>query len=204
MAVDDPSAASAPWPLVDEAVVGEYSIFTLSRSARRSPTSGRVHEFLRLDAPDWVNVVALTAEGRLVLVRQFRHGTGRETLEIPGGAVDPGEAPEQAAARELAEETGHRATSLTLIGVVEPNPAFLSNRCWTYLATGCREVGAPRFDPSEEIEIRFSNLEEFTDLIDRGAIQHALVVAAHDHLQRGIRCRAPWAADLPARAGSQP
>jgi 8-oxo-dGTP pyrophosphatase MutT (NUDIX family) len=198
---DGPSPGATEWPLLEDTVLGEYSIFTLSRSVRRSLRSGSEHAFLRLDAPDWVNVVALTTGGRLILVEQFRHGSGRDTLEIPGGAVDPGERAEDAAARELAEETGYRAASLELIGVVEPNPAFLSNRCWTFLATGCHRVGPPRFDPSEEIEVRLSSLGEFTELIDRGAIQHALVVAAHDHLQRGLSRRAPWTAALPGFDG---
>jgi ADP-ribose pyrophosphatase len=182
-----------PWVRVAETVLGRYSIFTLARTIRSSPTTGRRHEFLRLDAPDWVNVVALTSCGDLVLVEQFRHGTDQTTLEIPGGAVDPGESPTEAAARELEEETGYRAAALHLLGTVEPNPAFLSNHCSTFLASGCAPVGVRHLDPSEEIALRLVSLEQFTDLIERGVIRHALVVAAHDHLQRAIRRGEPWA-----------
>jgi 8-oxo-dGTP pyrophosphatase MutT (NUDIX family) len=190
--MDEHGQTLRPWPLVAEQTLHEYSIFSLSRARRRSPSTGREHTFLRLDAPDWVNVIALTPGGRLVLVEQYRHGTDAFTLEIPGGAVDPGEQPETAAVRELEEETGYRAGAVHHVGTVEPNPAFLSNRCWTYLATDCSADGVVDPDPSEEITVRLTTLAEFTTLVDRGDITHSLVVAAHDHLQRGLRRGAPW------------
>jgi 8-oxo-dGTP pyrophosphatase MutT (NUDIX family) len=99
--------------------------------------------------------------------------------------------------RELEEETGYVSSDLVEIGRVEPNPAFLSNRCWTYLALGCRADGEVSPDPSEEIAVTLARLEDFGELIDRGGITHSLVIAAHDHLQRGIRRNADWAANLP-------
>jgi 8-oxo-dGTP pyrophosphatase MutT (NUDIX family) len=185
-----------PWITLFTEVLGTYPIFELSRSRQRSPLTGREHSFLRLDCPDWVNVIAITEEGAMVLVEQYRHGTDEMTLEIPGGAVDPGEDPETTAARELEEETGYRPAELIEIGTVEPNPAFLSNRCWTYLALGCRDDGEIRPDPSEEIEVSLAPLPDFGGLIDDGTITHSLVIAAHDHLQRGIRRRAPWVEKL--------
>jgi len=182
-----------PWTTLATEVLGTYPIFELSRSRQRSPDSGREHQFLRLDCPDWVNVIALTDDGRMVLVEQYRHGTDEVTLEIPGGAVDPGESPETAAVRELEEETGYRASELIEIGRVDPNPAFLSNRCWTYLALGCRADGEVHLDPSEEIEVSLAPIKDFARLIEEGAITHSLVVAAHDHLQRGIQRGAEWA-----------
>ena len=184
---------SRAWATLATEVLGTYPIFELSRSRQRSPLSGREHQFLRLDCPDWVNVIALTGDDRMVLVEQYRHGTDEMTLEIPGGAVDPGEDPETAAARELEEETGYRASELIEIGRVDPNPAFLSNRCWTYLALGCRADGEMHLDPSEEIEVSLAPIEDFARLIDDGTITHSLVIAAHDHLQRGIRRGAEWA-----------
>ncbi len=179
--------------------LADLKIFRAELAVRRSPTTGRAHRYTRLLAPDWVNVIALTAEGRLVLVEQVRHGTGRVTLEIPGGAVDPGEEPARAAVRELEEETGYVAAACEPIGRVEPNPAFLDNSCWTFLATGCRSDGALRPDPGEELSVRLVELPDFTRLIDDGSIRHALVVAAHDHLQRGLSRGAPWAAGLGGR-----
>ncbi len=184
------------WTTLATEILGTYPIFELSRSRLRSPVSGCEHEFLRLDCPDWVNVVALTDDGRMVLVEQYRHGTDEMTLEIPGGAVDPGEHPETAAARELEEETGYRSSELIEIGTVDPNPAFLSNRCWTYLALGCRADGEVHLDPSEEIEVSLAPFKDFARLIDEGDITHSLVIAAHDHLRRGIRRGAEWAAKL--------
>jgi 8-oxo-dGTP pyrophosphatase MutT (NUDIX family) len=186
-----------PWITLATEVLGTYPIFTLTRSRQRSSSSGREHSFLRLDCPDWVNVIAVTDDRRIVLIEQYRHGTDDITLEIPGGAVDPGEGPLVTAARELEEETGYLAAELVEIGRVDPNPAFLSNRCWTYLALGCRAGGTPRPDPSEEIAVELAPLDDFGTLIDRGAITHSLVIAAHDHLQRGIRRGAAWAESLP-------
>lgn len=186
-----------PWITLSTEVLGSYPIFELSRSRQRSPLSGREHSFLRLDCPDWVNVIAVTDDGMMVLIEQYRHGTDDMTLEIPGGAVDPGEDPRTSAARELEEETGYLAAELIEIGVVEPNPAFLSNRCWTYLALGCREDGTTHFDPSEEIAVSVAPVRDFARLIDDGAITHSLVICAFDHLQRGIRRGADWTAKLP-------
>lgn len=191
--------------MADEAL-GSYRLFELRRVTRRSPTTAAEHSFLRLLAPDWVNVIAVTVDGRLVLVEQYRHGTDRTTLEIPGGEVDEGETPAAAAARELEEESGFRAGELVELGQVHPNPAFLSNTCWTFLALDCRADGVVRPDPTEEIAIHLVELGEFTDLIDDGKIEHSLVIAAHDHLQRGRRRGAPWARRLHAsrnvRSGS--
>jgi len=185
-----------PWITLAAETLGSYPIFELSRSRQRSPDSGREHDFLRLDCPDWVNVIAVTEDGRMVLVEQYRHGIDAMTLEIPGGAVDPGEVPAVAAARELEEETGYRSSELIEIGRVDPNPAFLSNRCWTYLAQGCRAEGEIHLDPSEEIEVSLVPIGDFSRLIDDGTITHSLVIAAHDHLQRGIRRGAAWAEKL--------
>jgi 8-oxo-dGTP pyrophosphatase MutT (NUDIX family) len=186
-----------PWITLSTEVLGSYPIFELSRSRQRSPLSGREHSFLRLDCPDWVNVIAVTDDGMMVLIEQYRHGTDEMTLEIPGGAVDPGEDPRTSAARELEEETGYVAADLIEIGVVEPNPAFLSNRCWTYLALGCRADGETHFDPSEEIAVSVAPVRDFARLIDDGSITHSLVICAFDHLQRGIRRGADWTAKLP-------
>lgn len=154
-----------------------------AESRQLQAPNGSEREALVLVAPDWVNVVAITAADEVLFVRQWRFGLGSWTLEIPGGLVDPGEAPEHAAARELLEETGYRATSWTLLGVVHPNPAIFTNTCPTYLAQGLERLGDPLGDGEEEIEVVLMPRRDVAGAIRRGAITHALVVAAFQLLE---------------------
>jgi 8-oxo-dGTP pyrophosphatase MutT (NUDIX family) len=196
MNADQHQPRPARWPTVRQEILGRFKLFNLLETTRRSPTTGREHRFMRLEAPDWVNVVPITRDGKLILVEQYRHGIDAPTVEIPGGMIDPGEDPAAAAARELEEETGYRGRALHLLGCVEPNPAFLTNRCWTFLALDCTPDGTLQPDPSEEISLRLVRPSLFTDLIDDGTIRHSLVIAAHDHLQRGIHRGADWASAI--------
>jgi len=147
------------------------------------PAGGASGSFYRIEAPDWVNVIPLDADGRVILVRQFRFGVAEVTLEIPGGMCDPGEAPLDAARRELREETGHDAGQLVDLGWVHPNPALQGNRCFSFLARDVAEVGPIRPDADEEIELERVGLDDVPRLIRERRITHSLVVTAF-HLLR--------------------
>jgi len=130
-----------------------------------------------------VNVIALTDRNQVVLVRQFRAGTRSVTLEIPGGGVERTDGSALVAARrELREETGYAARSWKRLGVVQPNPAFQSNRCTTYLARGCRCVGDLIPDAGEDLAVELVPLSRIPGLIRSGRITHSLVIAAFHFL----------------------
>lgn len=167
----------SPWPLLEREAVESFRVFSVTRDRRRSPLSGREVTFSVLHAPDWVNVVAIDRQQQLVLLRQYRAGTDSITLEIPGGAVDPGEAPLAAAQRELAEETGYTGGRWHELGCVTPNPAIQGNRTWTYLALDV-EPGQANPQGAEELEMELVAASGIDELLTSGAIDHALVVAA--------------------------
>lgn len=172
----------AHWETRGRTELLEAPIFRVDRVQRRHP-DGTEGEFFAMELPDWVNVVAVTEEDGVVLVRQYRHGTDEVTLEIPGGAIDPGESPEEAGRRELREETGFDADRFLRIGAVEPNPAFMDNTCHTVVAEGARRVGARSPDEYEEFEVGTVPRRDFFRLAREGVIRHALVVAAAFHLR---------------------
>jgi 8-oxo-dGTP pyrophosphatase MutT (NUDIX family) len=153
-------------------------IFDVNRTVFQHPQRSREQDFVVIHAPDWVNVLALTPDHHLVLVRQFRYGTDAFSLEIPGGVMDPGEDAVAAGVRELREESGFVGTSARLLGTVHPNPAMQNNRCHLVLVEQARPTAKLDWDPDEEFEIMTKPVDEVYALAYRGEIMHAMVLDA--------------------------
>ena len=167
-----------PWRRVASERLQRSPVFDLDR-VRFEPGDGSPpREFWVVEAPDWINVVPLTDDRRVVLVRQYRFGVEGFTLEIPGGMCDVLEPPARAAARELREETGYEAREIVPLGWVHPNPAIQTNRCHSFLAIGARSTTEPEPDADEAFEVSTVPLDEIPRLIRDGTITHSLVVAA--------------------------
>jgi ADP-ribose pyrophosphatase len=170
------------WPVVAREDGHDYKIFQTRFLRATNPRTGETRRFVALDATDWVNVIALTPDDRVLLIRQFRMGAEAVFLEIPGGMVDPGESPADAAARELREETGYVARAWRPLGVVRPNPAIQGNRLHSFLALDVELRAATEHDAGEVIELETRTLDEVTQMLRDGRIDHALVVNAFTHL----------------------
>lgn len=167
-----------PWKRLRTVRSEDYQILQVREDIFADPRTGEEHPRVIIDADEWANVVAITPDDKVVLLRQWRFGSQAEGLEIPGGVVDKGETPEQAAARELEEETGYRPGTIEPLGWLWSNPAHFTNRQHTFLARDCERVHDGEPDGSEDLVIELVPRADLPDLIRRGEIRHALHVAA--------------------------
>ena len=167
------------WDRQGGEIVYDAGIFRVRRDVYAFRGRAAGHPFHVLEARTWVNVVPVTPDDRVILVRQYRHGIGEDCLEIPGGvmdASDPG--PEEAAVRELYEETGYRGAAAIPLGAVSSNPAILTNRTFTYWIPDAEPAGEPEPDEHEALAVEMHPASAIRRLIEEGRIHHALSVVA--------------------------
>ena len=168
----------ARWEKLADTVVAQTRVLDLHRTRFRHPVRAVERDFVVIHPPEWVNVLALTPDHRLVLVKQFRFGIDGFSLEIPGGMIGAGEDPVVAGLRELREETGFAGKSARLLGSVHPNPAIQSNRCHFVFAENATATTAMEWDADQEIEITTMPVDDVLVLARSGGITHGLVLDA--------------------------
>ena len=158
--------------------VGEFSTFSVFRHEMIDGDGNPRRAAFTFSCRDWVSIVPVTADGRFVFVRQYRHGIDAPTLEVPGGIIDAGQTPEEAALRELREESGYGGGTIVSLGKSRPNPALQDNWHHMYLLNGAVSVGATEFDHDEYCEVVVLSRDEVRAYIADGQIGHALVLLA--------------------------
>lgn len=119
------------WNITKDEKIEDFKIFSLRKSTRINPRTDKPYTFLLMDGYDWVNLFALTTNKEIILVKQYRHGADCETLELPGGCIEPNRNPAASAKRELQEETGYSVSKIEPLGSLYANPAYKVSECIT-------------------------------------------------------------------------
>jgi ADP-ribose pyrophosphatase len=140
--------------------------------------NGKFLDATIFELSSWANIIALTKNNDVVLIKQYRHGVQEVLWEIPGGVVEDGEDSLEGIKRELLEETGYTAAKFIQVGALYPNPAFQTNTMYCFLALGAELTGEQNFDDGEDIEVHLVPLDELVAMTQRGEFPHALQVAA--------------------------
>lgn len=180
-----------PWKKVGSKPIGDFRIFKMRADTVVNPRTGEERDFFVIDSVNWVNIVAVTSDQKLVMVEQYRHGSNTVELEIPGGMMDPHESdPVVTAGRELREETGYEGERARELGKIWSNPAIFSNTTYTVLIENCELKHGLEFDSGEDLITRLVPVDEIPGLIADGKISHSLVVVALYHFdlwRRGLK-----------------
>jgi ADP-ribose pyrophosphatase len=172
------------WKKLGSRTVADLRIFSIRAERMVSPRTHQPHEFFVIDCVDWVNVIALTPDQQVVMIEQYRHGSRSIELEIPGGMMEPTDrSAVVAGTRELREETGYSGRKPRIIGQVLPNPAIMSNTCYTVLVENCRCIHSVEFDHGEDMVTRLVPVAELPRLVSSGRIRHSLVAVALYHFE---------------------
>lgn len=162
------------WTLLSSEYIHKGPWATLRTDRCQMPDGRVVEDYYVLEYPNWVNAVAVTEAGKVLMVTQYRHAANIVSLEIPGGVIDGDEKPEDAMRRELLEETGYRFDNLELICTVYANPSTANNKTFGYLATGGVKVQEQALDEHEELLVEEYTIDEVKQLLAANKIAQAL------------------------------
>lgn len=174
---DEPTPAA--WEILSEREVADCKVYRIYEQLARHPVDGREGKFYVMRCPDWVQSIPLTKSGEIILVNQYRFGSRRLSWEVPGGVMDPDDnTPEDAAARELLEETGYVGEPGKNLGFSYPNPALQENRTHFVLIENCEQVSGQNLDQNEELTVKFFSVEEAIAMARCGEISHTIAVNA--------------------------
>jgi 8-oxo-dGTP pyrophosphatase MutT (NUDIX family) len=164
----------APFEMTERRLLQRYSVFGVERHALHQHGK-RLRDVDTFEMRDWCNIVAITEANEIVLVWQWRYGTQKFSLETPGGVIDEGETPEQAARRELLEETGFASDEWEPLIENDPNPALQGNRCFSFIAKNARKLREPGGgDVDEQLEVELVSAKHAQELVFEGHVRHCL------------------------------
>jgi 8-oxo-dGTP pyrophosphatase MutT (NUDIX family) len=163
------------WKVLESEYLFNEPWLTIRKEKCELPNGTVMQAYYTLEYPSWVSAFALTKEGEVIMVQQYRHGLGVISTELPGGVVDKGETIETAIARELKEETGYEFESFELLGKISANPATSNNYMYMFLAKGGVKVSDQSLDETEDVTVLKHSISEVKELVN----QHKIVQALH-------------------------
>ena len=165
------------WEVVGSKYLLKEKYLTVRSDHVRMPSSHEISDFYVIEYPNWINVIAITAEGLFIIEKQYRNGIRAINYEICAGMIDEGETPIEAARRELLEETGYGGGKWVEFCITTPNPSSMNNYNYTFLAVGVTKVAKVRAEESEEIEVELLTLEQVKQLLLDGKITEGIMQA---------------------------
>ncbi|MFL5808991.1 MAG: NUDIX hydrolase [Flavisolibacter sp.] len=163
------------WKVIESEQIFKQPWLNVRKDVCELPNGNKHSSYYILEYPSWVSAFAITEDNKVLLVRQYRHGLGVVSTELPGGVVDKGETVEEAIARELKEETGYEFSYLEPLGKIAPNPATSDNYMHMFLAKGGKKVAEQNLDETEDVEVLTITIDEVKQLLK----DHKIVQALH-------------------------
>lgn len=162
------------WKVVESKKLFSVPWLNVRKDVCELPDGRKHSEYYILEYPDWASAFALTDDDKVIMIRQYRHGLGVISTELPGGVIDENETPEQAIARELKEETGYVFDAIEKMGKVAPNPATSNNYMHMFIAKGGKKVAEQSLDATEDVEVLILSIEEVKQMLKENKIIQSL------------------------------